>query len=206
VIISIVLVATMTLSEPTRTGHPIWEADVSTTESAPAYIMKLDGALSAVAGSTSVNYIDVIDWNGRAMPRNIWPRAYRLHKSASHDSFPGQVVIWFENIGTPPYHLRVGAKSSRVALDYPTPSAAQLVGDSQPESVIPPIATLTNVRLTGTYVEPPPTLAPAIVRGQQDGRKAWIVALVAAAFVGLFISIDIALRRRFRRRKTPTST
>lgn len=186
-IASIVLFALTASATPPAT-HEVWEADIMLpAEPSPVYVLQRDDHLNAMADHFGVDWMDIIDVQGRTMPRG-YELLLKAPGGANH-------FIWFDAVGTPPYHVRVGAKSARRPEYISNEDQNRLLG-AHPDGVQLPLAQVRNVRKTGTFTEQAPRLTAEEVQAGDDNRLAAIIAILAALAVASMAVIDYVLRRK----------
>jgi hypothetical protein len=168
----------------------VWEAEiVLPAESSPVYVLQRDDHLNDVAEHFGVGWIDVIDAQGRTMPRGIVLALYAAGGAHRY--------IWFHDFGTPPYRVRVGAKSARRPEEIGDEDQRRLgVVGKHPDSVQLPLADLRNVRKMSEFAMPEAHLTPEEVQARGNDGLAMIVAALAALAVAALAAADHVLRRR----------
>ena len=107
-------------------------------------------------------------------------------------------VVWFEAYGTAPYRLKLGMKSARRPDQMSSDAAEHLgTGRKMPDATVHlPLASLQNVRKTGTFSEPTPERTDGQEQSTRINRFAEFIAALGAIAVAVLAAIDGKLRRK----------
>ena len=195
----------------TGADHPIREAAITLpAETAGVYGLAIDSlseedpaqhkSLSELLGRNfDQDRIDVVDAAGVGMPRgfNIYANGH---------------VLWFEPRGEAPYHLRIGAKSTRGNFDRPSPPLAAMLEQIRQQRVAMmnaqgkalntndfpnltlPMAQAGTLHQTGSVAEAPPP-DPRLELHNDNLLALGIAAAVTLALL-LLAALDTRLRRK----------
>jgi len=186
---AIAIVALCAAAPAAPAPHDVWEADLILPDRSPVYVLQRDVELDDAMAHLDAGWIDVVDAKGRTMPRGyvVLPNA------------PGgpHRFVWFDDVGSPPYHIRVGAKSARREDPISNADQERLGLIAAPMDRAPlPLASVRNRRTTGTFHEiaPQPT-----AEAEQARNTRWVavmVAALAALAVAALAAADHAIRRK----------
>jgi hypothetical protein len=116
-------------------------------------------------------------------------------------------ALWFEAAGTPPYHLRVGPKSTR-RPDQISESDAALLGNSYAtpaDTIKPPIAVAQNAHKTDTLRPAAAIATPEELQAATDNRMAVLIALLSTIAFALLVAADLSVRARIAAIRTDRS-